>query len=41
MQGVLSILDIETGIEALSDIEAVLCFMLMLILTGPQTRTIK
>lgn len=40
-KGVLTLLDVETGIETLSDIEAVLAFMVMLILTGPQTRTLK
>lgn len=39
--GVLSLLDFETGIEAFSDVEAVLIFLTMLVLTGPQTRSIK
>jgi hypothetical protein len=39
--GVLSLMDIETGVEAFSDVEAVLIFLTMLVLTGPQSREIK
>lgn len=39
--GVLSLMDIETGVEAFSDVEAVMVFLTMLVLTGPQTRSIK
>ena len=39
--GVLSLMDIETGVEAFSDVEAVMIFLTMLVLTGPQTREIK
>ena len=39
--GVLSLMDIETGIEAFSDVEAVMIFLTMLVLTGPQSRSIK
>lgn len=38
--GVLSLMDIETGVEAFSDVEAVMIFLTMLVLTGPQTRSI-
>lgn len=38
-KGVLALLDIETGVEVLSDVEAVLAFMVMIILTGPSKRT--
>lgn len=34
-KGILTLLDVETGIEALSDVEAVIVFCLMLFLTGP------
>jgi hypothetical protein len=34
-------MDIETGIEAFSDVEAVMIFLTMLVLTGPQSRSIK
>lgn len=40
-RGVLSLLDVETGIEAFSDVEAVLVFLTMLVLTGPQSREIR
>lgn len=40
-RGVLSLLDVETGIEAFSDVEAVLIFLTMLVLTGPQSREIS
>eukprot|EP00889_Picochlorum_renovo_P008605 jgi/Picre1/35635/NNA_003096.t1 len=40
-KGVLSLLDVETGIEAFSDVEAVLVFLTMLVLTGPQSRQIR
>ncbi len=40
-KGVLSLLDVETGIEAFSDVEAVLVFLTMLVLTGPQSRQIQ
>ena len=39
--GVLSLMDIETGVEAFSDVEAVMVFLAMLVLTGPQTRELK
>lgn len=39
-RGVLSLLDVETGVEAFSDVEAVLIFLTMLVLTGPQSREI-
>ena len=34
-------MDIETGVEAFSDVEAVMVFLAMLVLTGPQTRELK
>ncbi|KAG7670046.1 hypothetical protein Ndes2526B_g06420 [Nannochloris sp. 'desiccata'] len=40
-KGILTILDFETGVEAISDVEAVLAFAAMLFLTGPQSRTLK
>jgi hypothetical protein len=40
-KGILTILDFETGVEAISDVEAVLAFATMLFLTGPQSRTLK
>lgn len=40
-RGVLSLLDVETGVEAFSDVEAVLIFLTMLVLTGPQSREIR
>jgi len=40
-RGVLSLLDVETGVEAFSDVEAVLIFLTMLVLTGPQSREVK
>lgn len=40
-KGILTLLDFETGVEVVSDIEAVLAFAAMLFLTGPQTRSIK
>jgi len=40
-RGVLSLLDVETGVEAFSDVEAVLIFLTMLVLTGPQSREIQ
>lgn len=40
-KGILALMDVETGIEALSDVEAVLAFAAMLFLTGPQSRTLK
>ena len=40
-KGVLRLLDFETGIEAISDVEAVIAFIIMLFLTGPHTRTAK
>ena len=37
-KGVLKLLDVETGVEAVTDIEAVVVFLTMLILVGPQSR---
>lgn len=39
-KGVLALLDIETGVEAFSDVEAVMIFLTMLVLTGPHYREI-
>lgn len=36
-KGILTLLDFETGVEVVSDIEAVLAFAVMLFLTGPQS----
>ncbi len=40
-KGILTLMDFETGVEAISDVEAVLAFAAMLFLTGPQSRTVK
>ena len=40
-KGILTLMDFETGVEAISDVEAVLAFAAMLFLTGPQSRTLK
>ena len=40
-KGILTLLDFETGVEAVSDVEAVLAFMAMLFLTGPQSKVAK
>ena len=40
-KGVLALLDIETGVEAFSDVEAVMIFLTMLVLTGPHYREIE
>jgi hypothetical protein len=40
-KGILSLLDIETGVEAVSDAEAVLAFLACLILTGPNSKRVK
>jgi hypothetical protein len=36
-RGILCLLDFETGVEALSDVEAIVAFLLMILLTGPQS----
>ena len=38
-KGILTLLDFETGVEILSDVEAGLAFIVMLLLTGPQSRS--
>jgi len=40
-KGILALVDIETGVEAVSDIEAVLAFIVFVFLTGPQSRVVK
>ena len=40
-KGILTLLDFETGTEVLSDVEAGLAFIVMLILTGPQSKPSK
>lgn len=40
-KGILSLLDIETGVEVVSDAEAVLAFLACLILTGPNSKRVR
>lgn len=40
-KGILALVDIETGVEAVSDIEAVIAFIVFVFLTGPQSRVVK